>query len=231
MFSKLPQYTGASLPDKSLCLTFDDGPGETAGDGPGPKTLKLAEYLYQEGVCATFFMVGKHINQYPLILPEVASLGHLIGNHTYCHAKPLPEALSIGWDIVTEIEMTDELIKKFNPANKIYFRAPWGEWNDEVADTLNQQLRNSLDHIGPFRWDIDGDDWRYWVNGQTAEEGAAAYLDKIIEANKGIILMHDSTADLLRAKINNRAYETIKILIPKLKSLGYQFIGLDKIVV
>jgi peptidoglycan/xylan/chitin deacetylase (PgdA/CDA1 family) len=43
------------FPPKTLCLTFDDGPGETIGDGPGPKTLKLAKFLNKNGIRATFF--------------------------------------------------------------------------------------------------------------------------------------------------------------------------------
>jgi len=59
MFS-LDQLTGSHLPEKTLCMTFDDGPGETPNDGPGPKTIPLAEYLYKENIPATFFCVGQH---------------------------------------------------------------------------------------------------------------------------------------------------------------------------
>jgi peptidoglycan/xylan/chitin deacetylase (PgdA/CDA1 family) len=57
MFSHFP-LSGNSLPSKTLCLTFDDGPGETMRDGPEPKTVQLAEYLNEESIFATFFMVG-----------------------------------------------------------------------------------------------------------------------------------------------------------------------------
>jgi peptidoglycan/xylan/chitin deacetylase (PgdA/CDA1 family) len=228
MFANIP-FNGSSLPEKTLCLTFDDGPGETPGNGPGPKTLRLAQYLHTEKIRATFFMVGKHIEQFPSIVPEVARLGHVIGNHTYHHEMGLPKALATGSDIVSEISMTDALIKPYNPNNKIHFRAPWGQWDEQVASTLNQHLPTNPDHIGPFHWDIESSDWRYWRDGQTAEECAAAYLATAQQINKGIILMHDSTADIPQARANNRTFETIKLLVPKLKSLGYQFVGLDEI--
>jgi peptidoglycan/xylan/chitin deacetylase (PgdA/CDA1 family) len=60
MFST-DQLKGLSLPEKTLCLTFDDGPGETEGDDPGPKTVQLAEYLTEQNISATFFMVGSHL--------------------------------------------------------------------------------------------------------------------------------------------------------------------------
>ena len=57
MYSTLP-FTGTSMPDKTLCLTFDDGPGETNGESKGPRTLELAQYLHAEGIAATFFVLG-----------------------------------------------------------------------------------------------------------------------------------------------------------------------------
>src|SRR4051812_46293731 len=47
------QLTGSELPDHTLALTFDDG--------PGPRTKELADYLATEGVKATFFINGNHV--------------------------------------------------------------------------------------------------------------------------------------------------------------------------
>ena len=44
-------FTGIdTVPAKTLCLTYDDGPGATTGNGPGPRTAQLAEYLHNEGI-------------------------------------------------------------------------------------------------------------------------------------------------------------------------------------
>lgn len=228
MFST-KQFNGKSLPDKVLCLTFDDGPGDTVGEGPGPKTLRLGTYLAEEGIRGAFFMVGRFINQYPQLLPALSAMGHIIGNHTFNHTKPLPEQLQEGWDIVSEIHMTDELIKPFNPDQKVYFRAPWGAWNEAVANALNKRSAEDIDHVGPFYWDIDGADWFYWRGRKSPEKCARAYLRKIKEIGKGIVLCHDSTADIPEARFNNQTFEMMRILIPKLKNLGYRFVGLDEI--
>ena len=73
---------GNQLPPKTLCLTYDDGPGETRGDGSGPRTLELGRYLFVQGIRATFFVVGKNVERYPEVLPQLQAWGHLIGNHT-----------------------------------------------------------------------------------------------------------------------------------------------------
>jgi hypothetical protein len=41
--------------------------------------------------------------------------------------------------------------------------------------------------------------------------------------------MHDSTTDLVKARENNLTFETVMLLIPKLKDLGYSFISLKDI--
>src|SRR4051794_17369411 len=101
--------TGASLPDKTLALTFDDGPGQTTAPGPGPRTREVAEYLNGAGIRATFFMVGKYASDLPEILSELEQLGHLVGNHTYDHPN-LPELADRGGDVVAQVARTDGLI-------------------------------------------------------------------------------------------------------------------------
>ena len=49
--------TAFGLLDKELSLTLDDG--------PGPRTVELAEWLAENNVPATFFMVGKNAKANP----------------------------------------------------------------------------------------------------------------------------------------------------------------------
>jgi peptidoglycan/xylan/chitin deacetylase (PgdA/CDA1 family) len=221
------QIKNIPLPDKTLCMTFDDGPGETTCCGKGPKTEKLAEYLAEQGIRAAFFMVGRFIERFPEIPPSVSALGHIIGNHCYSHSGRLPDLLNEGKDIVWEIERVDQLIRAYLPADKVYFRAPWGEWTPEVAARLNEQIGNGLDHIGPFHWDIDTDDWSFWRDNRSAEDCAGSFLAKIERVGRGIILMHDSSADDPQARRNNLALETVKLMVPRLRDLGYRFADLD----
>jgi peptidoglycan/xylan/chitin deacetylase (PgdA/CDA1 family) len=221
-------YNGSSLPQKTLCLTFDDGPGKTDNDGPGPHTLELAGYLNSQGIAATFFVVGKYAAQYPDILENLLALGHLIGNHTFDHPN-LQDYINGGGDAEEQILRTDAVIKHWVDGPTIYFRPPYGTWPDGLSATLNNSLLASMNHVGPIIWDIDGGDWASWQNGTSVDDTVNNYLNAIEQIDHGIILNHDCTADMDVVKENNMTFELMQKLIPKLKDLGYKFVRLDQI--
>lgn len=225
---QMKNITGASLTDKTLCLTFDDGPGETMGAGPGPRTLEVARYLSEARVRATFFMVGKFASDLPEVMAELESLGHLIGNHTYDHPN-MPDYVAQGGDPVIQLARTDGIIRKWIDAPVTYFRPPYGEWSEAIANALNGHLTTSLSHIGPVSWDIDASDWKYWMDRREPLQCKEAYLNEINNKGHGIVLMHDCTADIEVVKTRNRALELVKLLIPDLLERGYRFARIDEV--
>src|SRR5260370_37621014 len=62
---------------KQIALTYDDGPNN-------PHTLKLLEVLAKHNVQATFFMIGRYVQQRPDLARAVADAGHARGQPT-CH--------------------------------------------------------------------------------------------------------------------------------------------------
>ena len=64
--------------EKKVWLTFDDGPNPNTS----PFVLNL---LKKNNVKATFFCVGKNIEEYPEIFKRIKADGHSVGNHTYSH--------------------------------------------------------------------------------------------------------------------------------------------------
>ena len=221
-------FRGDALPSKTLSLTFDDGPGKTIGPGSGPRTMQLANYLFSQDIQATFFVVGKYAAQFPDILSKLNDQGHLIGNHTFDHPN-LIEFLIAGGDPEEQILRTDSVIQHWVDGPTIYFRPPYGSWSDDIADTLNRSLLVSMNHVGPIDWDIDGGDWAYWKDGTSVDLAVESYLNKIQAQDHGIILNHDCTAEQDIVKDNNRTLLLIRKLIPKLKTLGYDFVRIDEI--
>ncbi len=221
---------GFDLPPKTLCLTYDDGPGRD--------TLALGRYLYDEGIRATFFVVGRHAEEQPNTLARLHGLRHHLGNHTYSHPGLVALAEEDG-DVVGEIARADALLRPHTPGGPLFFRAPYGNWRQKlpgtdqdrdtsvVAEVLNGSGRFP-DYVGPVNWDVSAADYDYWMRGASAEECAGAYLEKIGRIGRGIVLMHDSSEDPA-VRPRNQALEATRLLVPALKADGYRFVGLDEV--
>ena len=68
----------AALPEKWVCLTFDDGPSKTTPD--------VLFAVNAPGVHGTFFVVATVDNQkYLPLLTEAAATGHQIALHSASH--------------------------------------------------------------------------------------------------------------------------------------------------
>lgn len=65
-----------------VALTFDDGP-----DPEG--TPRVLDALDEQGIRATFFVLGEHARAHPDLVEEVARRGHQLGTHGDQHAHHL----------------------------------------------------------------------------------------------------------------------------------------------
>lgn len=68
--------------DKTVYLTFDDGPIPEV-------TPWVLDQLDAYGAKATFFMVGDNAARHPELVAEVLRRGHSVGNHTMHHTQGL----------------------------------------------------------------------------------------------------------------------------------------------
>lgn len=220
---------GDHLPHNTVCLTYDDG--------PGPQTLELGRYLFEQEIAATFFVVGRHAEKALDVVARLQQWGHLIGNHTYSHPGLVSLALA-GGDVVGELAQTDRIIRPYVSGEGVFFRAPYGNWREKVRPDSEEDKATSLvadilkrsgqlsDYVGPVNWDIVAEDWECWRQGISAEECARRYQVETERIGRGIILMHDSSEDeALQSK--NRTMEMTKILVPRLKERGFRFVRLD----
>ena len=220
--------TGRSLAAGQLSLTFDDGPGDSDDPDAGPRTLELAEYLAGEGVPACFFVVGKHVVERPGLVGRLRELGHLVGNHTYRHPN-LVDLHELGGDVAAEVAATDAVIGPAGSDAPTPFRPPYGAWSPQVASALNGAVFQAARHVGPVMWDVDGRDWAAWDGGTSPEGCAAEYLRAIEAAGRGIVLMHDSTADSDALRDRNQTFEMVRLLLPRLRSRGFRFLPLQEV--
>ena len=88
-------FASGARGSKQLALTYDDGPKRSAH-------TKLLEVLAKHNVRATFFMIGRYVQQRPDIARAVSQAGHIIGNHTFTHPLLIFESA-----VQTRIELVD----------------------------------------------------------------------------------------------------------------------------
>jgi peptidoglycan-N-acetylglucosamine deacetylase len=117
----------------AVAITFDDGPNPDA-------TPRILEVLAREGVPATFFLLGRHVERWPAIAREVAAAGHVVGNHGWHHRKlhrrgPAYVELDIG--------LGTEAITHATGLAPAWFRAPHGvrsPWVNRIARAHGQRV-------------------------------------------------------------------------------------------
>lgn len=198
---------------KTAYLTFDDGPSNTV-------TVSILETLKRYDVKATFFMVGKKIEEDKTLAARVHDEGHLIANHSYSHDYKALYATKESF--LEEIDKTFELIKEVTEEEPFkLIRFPGGGYNAGDHAAEKQVYKGVLKEKGCYYAD-----WNC-LNGD-AEGGnrtAAQLLERTKNtagANNIVVLMHDAAAKKSTA-------EALPSIIEYLKSQGYEFKRLDEI--
>jgi peptidoglycan-N-acetylglucosamine deacetylase len=190
-------------PQKVIAITFDDGPDPS-------NTPKLLEVLHQEGIKATFFVLGIRANKYPSFLKEIAMAGHEIENHGYSHQEPRKlSAKQLAW----EIRNTDRIILKYVKRKPHFFRPPYGQ----VTSVVKMAAYDAQYQL--IEWSIDPRDWE---KGKIAQKIQYAVVSQIHSGD--IVLLHDGGGD------RRETIKAVRALVQDLKSKGYTFTTLTDLV-
>jgi peptidoglycan/xylan/chitin deacetylase (PgdA/CDA1 family) len=225
---------GASLPLKTIALTFDDG--------PGVRTSELSAYLKAEGIPAAFFVNGQMLTAGTAVLQQLVADGHVVANHTQTHASLTGRSTSgeplSATNIVAELTQTDVLIAPFVTAKRFMFRAPYGDFDEQTAAAIEASPMKK--YVGHISWDIgdgmgpdraaDWDCWRPGADGVvlTPQQCGDLYVKEIEAVGRGIVLCHDPYfVDDDPAK--GGTVDMIKHIVPTLKAKGYEFVRTDAV--
>ena len=179
---------------KLLCLTFDDGPGQYTDD--------LLNCLEENNAHATFFMLGQNVVNYPEQVQHILKAGCEIGSHSYDH----PNLKNLDLDSVKkQFTDTDDLLIKACGQAATVARAPYGEWNQDIIDTVGKPF---------FTWSVDSRDWDY----KDADLDYKSVMEGDL-SDGSIILMHD---------IHQPTVEAAKRIIPELVAQGYKLVTVSE---
>ena len=179
-----------SLPEKWVCLTFDDGPSKT--------TPEVLAALDAAGVHGTFFVVATDYNEkYLPLLTEAAATGHQIALHSASHEySDIYRSSEAYW---ADIALLKERIAPYVDAESIrYLRFPGGSTNTVSrrygGKGLMKQLKAEVEQKG-WQWV----DWNVCAEDAVGGHPSADTIYRNVVRETGqqtncIVLMHDSSS-------------------------------------
>jgi polysaccharide deacetylase family sporulation protein PdaB len=140
---ELPIYS-VKRDNRAVSLTFDAAWGNE-------DTQQLIDILGKYGARATFFVVGAWAEKYPESAKALTDAGHEVMNHSndHAHFTKLSEA-----EIVANISAANRKIAAATGVAPTLFRAPYGEYDDNVIKTLRGMGMQTI------QWDVDSLDWK-----------------------------------------------------------------------
>lgn len=197
----VPPSVPAPVTDKTVALTFDDG--------PWPDTPQFLQVLQSKGVKATFCMIGRQIPPRADIVKQVVAAGMTLCNHTLNHNEHLDRAPV---DLIkAELQGgLDQQVRLIGKAPVLY-RPPGGALSpavEDVAASLGEQV------IG---WSVDPGDYK--------KPGVPAIIGRVMAQVKpgAIILLHDGGGD------RSQTLAALPAIIDQLKAQGYSFVTPDTV--
>ena len=150
-----------------VAITFDDGPNPSA-------TLAVRDILDRYGVKATFFLVGKALDERPDIARALLDDGMLLGGHSYHHDQ---------WRWLDprypELQRSIDAFKRQLGVCPRYYRPPHGQ----RTPFMNLLLHNR--DMMSVTWDVSAGDW--------ATDDAALIAERVLRDVRpgSVILLHD----------------------------------------
>jgi peptidoglycan/xylan/chitin deacetylase (PgdA/CDA1 family) len=197
-------FAGGIRGSKQIALTYDDGPND-------PHTLHLLDVLARHSVRATFFMIGRYVQQRPDIARAVAQAGHIVGNHTFTH--PLLIFKSAAQTRREIVDCRASLQDAVGDHSNL-FRPPFGGRRPATLRIAHELgLRTVM-------WNVTGYDWNV--------PPAAEIEKRVAQQMRGgdVILLHDGGH---RAAGADRAQTIVATdnLIRRYKDEGYKFVTVE----
>lgn len=185
--------------DKSIFLTFDDGPHPTI-------TPWVLSELRKHGAKATFFCIGKNVEKYPEVYRQILAEGHATGNHTYSHVN--------GWKTETKAYLEDVRLAA-KVIDSELFRPPYGRIRRRQAKGIRAVIKKENAKV--VMWDVLSADFDSSIGPETCAR-------MVLECARpgSVVVFHDSE------KAFPNLQEALPVVLGELKKRRFSFKKLGK---
>ncbi|WP_269856472.1 polysaccharide deacetylase family protein [Streptomyces sp. RPT161] len=182
---------------RAVNITIDDGPDPTWT----PRILKV---LKDNGVKATFCMIGPQAAAHPDLVKEVVAESHRLCDHSVSHNTAMDHK-SDDYQKQQILDAAQDIEKASGGVKPMYYRAPGGAFTPYSRQTA------AANGMRPLGWNVDSKDFE--------KPGTGTIVRTVLGelGNGPTILFHDGGG--------NRAQTVAALerLLPQLKQEGYGF--------
>ncbi|MEU6281000.1 polysaccharide deacetylase family protein [Streptomyces sp. NPDC047028] len=177
----------------------------TIDDGPDPVwTPQVLQVLRENGVKATFCMIGPQAQAHPDMVKKVVAAGHRLCDHTVSHDVTMDHK-SQAYQSKEILDAERMITTASGGVRPQYYRAPGG------AFTPYSRHLAASHGMRPLGWNIDSKDFE--------RPGTAAIVATVKSeiANGPTLLFHDAGGD------RSETVAALRQVLPWLKQQGYSF--------
>jgi peptidoglycan/xylan/chitin deacetylase (PgdA/CDA1 family) len=194
-------FTGLPRGTPQLALTYDDGPND-------PHTLRLLEVLAKHDVRATFFLIGRCVQQRPALVREIVKAGHVVGNHTLTHPLLIFKSAA---EVRQELSACRSALQDAIGEHSNLFRPPFGGRRPAIL-----RIARELG-LEPVMWNVTGFDWN--------APPSAVIERKVTKQIRGgdVILLHDGGHQQMGADRAQTVIATDR-LVTRYQLENYEFV-------
>lgn len=185
--------------EKVVAMSFDAAWGNE-------DTGQLIDIMNKYNVKTTFFVVGGWVDKFPESVKQLSDAGHEIMNHSNTH----PHMTQISVEkMKEEVEKCDEKIKAITGVKPTLFRAPYGDYNNQVVQAMRETGHFTI------QWDVDSLDWK--------DLTAAEITDRVVSKVKpgSIVLFHNAAL---------HTPEALPTIIETLQKDGYKIVPVSELI-
>ncbi len=192
--------------ERKIALTFDDGPHPLY-------TPQLLEIFEKHSAPATFFLVGKHIEQNFGLAQQIVQQKHEIANHTFTH--PLMFKLT-DEQMRDEISRTDALLRQLGNSAPKFLRPPVGLFSKRVLNIVEEcGYRTVVGDVYPRDPHLPG-----------TNRIVSRVLSRVVTGS--IVIMHDGGNS--EHVDRSQTIAAVQALLPQLRERGFEFVRLSELV-
>jgi len=187
---------------KMVFLTFDDGPHPDY-------TPQVLEILDRYKAPATFFLIGERAHAHQLLIQQIHSQGHIVGNHSFSHRRFYFRSAST---LEEELLRTERILVEATGEKPSFFRPPYGHFDWKVPPLLRKHSYSLVL-------------WSLYAGDFESHMSASAIRDRVIQKIHpgAIILLHDYSRNALNL------IQSLPSFLEELLERGYRFGRLDSL--